>query len=108
MLIADNFFPWQIDLDCSVNCMDRGALLGLFKCTHLQKLMNFMFCKHITQAYQLFSNCLRHSTIKTVQLVFSLKMAKTVHFFAHKGCINFLSSILRAGRGYKGFFVHWE
>lgn len=87
MLIADNFFPWQIDLDCSVNCMDRGALLGLFKCTHLQKLMNVMFCKHINQVYQ-FSNCLRHSTIKTVQLVFSLKMTMTVYLFAHKGCIN--------------------
>lgn len=88
LLIAENFFPRQIDLDCSVNCMDRGALLGLFKCTHLQKLMNVMFCKHITQVYQ-FSNGLRHSTIKTVQLVISLKTAKTLHFFAHKGCINF-------------------
>lgn len=96
LIIADNLFPRQIDLDCFVNCMDRGALLGLFMCTHLQKLINFMFCKHITQVYQ-FSNCLRHSTIQTVQLVFSLKMAKTVHLFAHKGCIIFVIEHIKSG-----------
>lgn len=99
MLIAENFFPWQIDLDCSVNCMDRGALLGLFKCTHLQKLMNVMFCNHFTQVYQ-FSNCLRHSTIKTVQLVFLLKWQRLCIYLLIKGVLIFLSSILRAGRGY--------